>query len=388
MKRIAGWMLAAALLLTGCGGTAEVLPPEEAPALAEEAAAAYAAITADLTFAVEVEEEDSTVTILDVTPDNAWNAAGMENLFPICYRWFPAQAADWTAQMTDERGTLLTLTAPDGGTVLQCCSGGDVVRWSVDGTESYALAVNPEEGEPYEGKLYTLLDVVAEDAVGDKVWSGTVDGSVTDLTAVAERLAEQIAESYRTVPDFVTWKPQDMRPDGVTVFDVYRGQPEQFCCGMGFRLLVAGGPEEMPRTYWETGSGLDTADADGYYSWGREVLVEKNAAGDWTCVDWGTGGYSVLLPFGREENATLAELTDAFFLTEGFSHDWLLPYYLLDRPDLDGLPPLLDQRSPAEARELCAALAEVLREHPDYFENWTGETLREALGDYRDALNA
>ena len=89
MKRILlCWMLLA--LLTGCGKAGEPVPeevPEEAEALSGEelvssAMAAYAAITEDPTFTLDVEEDEAAGINLPITPESAWNVAGQENLFP------------------------------------------------------------------------------------------------------------------------------------------------------------------------------------------------------------------------------------------------------------------------------------------------------------------
>ena len=86
--------------------------------------------------------------------------------------------------------------------------------------------------------------------------------------------------------------------------------------------------------------------------------------------------------------APLSELVDAFFLTEGESHDWLVPCYILEHPaeDMAALPALLDQRTEEEARELCGVLGDCLRT-ADYWD-WTPETLAAALGSYGAYLNA
>ena len=81
-----------------------------------------------------------------------------------------------------------------------------------------------------------------------------------------------MAENYRNAPDWVVWKPLDVQSSGTDVFDIY---------------------------------------------WGCETLVKKNEAGDWYIAGRVTSGYTVELPFDRLENASLEELTDAFFLTEG-----------------------------------------------------------------------
>lgn len=394
MKHCRGWVVLLAVLLTGCGATdAPVTDTEEtAGALAAEAAAVYDAISEYKNFTVTVEERDGALTVLHITPDNAWNvenpAWGLENSFT----WSAAEERDWDGQLAEEdRGNLLTLVSAGGQASLRCCSGGDVVELTADGETRYARAVNPKEGqEPFEGKVYDLMVVIARDAMSALVWSGAVDGGL-DMDAAAARLAEQVAEAYRNVPDWVEWKPADFQLSSVSVFDAYRGKPENFCCGMGFRLLVED-PDSAQAGYWQAGSGLGEPDGDGYYYWGSEVTVQKNGAGDWYCADRGTGGASVLLPFGWAwtEGVPLEDLVDAFFLTEGFTHDWLLAKYIVAQPSeaLAELPELLAGRTEAELQNFGATLAALYRDYPSE-ENWASqEDLRTALGPYAVYLDA
>ena len=158
------------------------------------------------------------------------------------------------------------------------------------------------------------------------------------------------------MPDWVSWKPLDFQANGASVFDAYYGEPENFCAGLGFRLLVDDPYGEMANS-WQAGAGLGEPDADGYYGYGGETGIQKNEDGDWTCGGLATGGSAVALPLsGSGEEAPLSELVDAFFLTEGVSHDWLLPNYILGRPaeDMAALPALLDdldrRRGPGAVR--------------------------------------
>ena len=395
MKRflLCGVLLA---LLAGCGTAGEQLPEEVTeetePLSGEEltpsAMAAYAEITKDLTFTLYVEEEDATGISLSITPEAAWNVAGRENLFPIGYQWEPASAEAWGDQWSDikSRGRLFAMTAPDGETTLQCCPGGDVVLWPVDGETHYACVTAAAEGE---SGLSGLLQGIAEDALWDAAFCGpTVDGAETDYEEIARQLNEAMAENVRHVPDWVSWKPLDFQANGASVFDAYYGEPENFCAGLGFRLLVDDPYGEMANS-WQAGAGLGEPDADGYYGYGGETGIQKNEDGDWTCGGLATGGSAVALPLsGSGEEAPLSELVDAFFLTEGVSHDWLLPNYILGRPaeDMAALPALLYAWTDAEARELCAVLGRCLRD-ADYWD-WTPETLAETLGSYGAYLDA
>lgn len=285
-------------LLAGCG-TAGEQTPEEVPEevlegeteslsgeeLVSSAMEAYAAITKDLTFTLDVTAEDAEPLTLSITPESAWNVAGRENLFPDSYQWEPSSASTFGVQWTDmeDRGLCFTMTAPDGETTLRCCTGGDAVMWNVDGEAHYA-----------------------------------------QVTAVED-----------------------------------------------------------------VGSGLGEPDADGYYGYGGAVSIRRKTDGNWSCDGLATGGSSVDLPLSAPgAEAPLSELADAFFLTEGESHDWLVPCYILEHPaeDMAALPALLDQRTEEEARELCGVLGDCLRT-ADYWD-WTPETLAAALGSYGAYLNA
>lgn len=373
MKRCCTWMLILAVLLTGCG------PHQTPEALAAEV---YEAISGNEIFTVEVGEADGTVTTLDITPENARNVAGREEHFAASYEWSAADRADWEEQMKGERGRLLTLRSPDGRTMLQCCSGGDIVFLSQNGAETYVRAVNPREGEPLEGKLYDALEIIARDAVSADVWDAAADGSGTDLEKAAAELAEQVAENYRNVPDWVAWKPLDVQAGGCRVYDVYRGEPEQFCFDMDLLVLLEE-PAASGSIYWNAGAGIRDQEPDGYWHWDHEVRVMKDQNGDWRCADWGTGGCRVELPFERGEDALLEELVEAFYLTEGLAHDSLLPDYMLQRPadSLRVLPQLLEKRTDREARQLCRALAAVL-EDGLYEGGWTLESLKTVMGSY------
>ena len=370
--------------------TAEVqeeAEPLSGEALTASAVAAYAKITQSLTFTLYVEEGSGAGWDLSITPENAWNVEGRENLFPISYQWSAASAADWAAQVgaMGEDDLLLEMASPDGATSLRYCTAGDVIAWTAAGGTSYAHAAVLPDQEPVSG----LLRGIAEDALRDAAFSApTVDGAETDYEEIARQLSEAMAENVRAVPDWVAWKPLDFRTGGVSVFDAYYGEPENFCAGLGFRLRLDS-PDSAMANSWQAGSGLGEPEVDGSYGWGRETAIRKNADGDWYCADMGTGGYSAELPLSAAgEKAPLSELVDAFFLTEGTSHDWLVPNYILyhTAEEMEALPALLDRRTDAEARALCAALGTCLRD-ADYWD-WTTETLARALGSYGAYLDA
>ena len=269
MKRflLCGVLLA---LLAGCGTAGEQLPeevPEETAevqegaeplsgeALTASAVAAYAKITQSLTFTLYVEEGSGAGWDLSITPENAWNVEGRENLFPISYQWSAASAADWAAQVgaMGEDDLLLEMASPDGATGLRCCTAGDVIAWTAAGGTSYAHAAVLPDQEPVSG----LLQGIAEDALRDAAFSApTVDGAETDYEEVARQLSEAMAENVRHVPDWVSWKPMDFRTGGVSVFDAYYGEPENFCAGLGFRLRLDS-PDSAMANSWQAGQGWE-----------------------------------------------------------------------------------------------------------------------------------
>ena len=364
---------------------AEPLSGEE---LTASAMAAYAKITEDLTFTLDVEEDDAAGINLSITPESAWNVAGRENLFP---DQLPVGAGlggglGRPVERHQKQRTALCHDRPGRGDhppVLHRRRCGAVDR---GGEAHYACVTAAAEGE---SGLSGLLQGIAEDALRDAAFSApTVDGAETDYEEIARQLSEAMAENVRAVPDWVTWKPLDFQAGGASVFDAYYGEPENFCAGLGFRLRLDS-PDSAMANSWQAGSGLGEPDADGSYGWGREAAIRKNADGDWYCDGLATGGSSVSLPLSAAgEDAPLSELVDAFFLTDGTSHDWLVPNYILyhTADEMEALPALLDRRTDAEARALCAALGTCLRD-ADYWD-WTTETLARALGSYGAYLDA
>jgi hypothetical protein len=236
------------------------------------------------------------------------------------------------------------------------------------------------------GFLYDLLKLVPEEFVARQVWDVTVDGSISEKEA-AGRMAEKIAENYRSVPDWVSWKAESVRAERAEVYDIYRGTPEEFCFNLGLAVKVAD-PMAAEAGYWQAGSGLGEADEDGFYGWDRQVLVRKNDEGNWGVLDMGTGGYSVN-PEWPAEKPWAEWQVELFCLTEGYTHDWIVPTLLLSlTPDqMESLPAILDQLTEAESRELCTVLGELLA-RDDLQNYYTADTLRPLLGEYGSLLDA
>ena len=358
----------------------------ESDALAAKAAAVYAAVAEDA-FTLSVTEPDGTTTTLEILPGvNDGNVQSRENTFSYTYRWSEATAEDWDAQCAAAAiGNAVTLAASEELRI-SCRANGDVIEFTDHGSVMYLRAVNPKEGlEPFAWNFCGAMTLIAGDALAYEMWNVTADGGLHPQEAAAQML-EQIAANYRAAPDWALWKPLDTQAGEADVFDIYWGEPQAFCCGMSLRLKFDDYHSESTNR-WQVGAGLSEPDGDGYCGYGAEVVVRKNADGDWQYAERGSGGYSVD-PQNTEGKPQLEWLVEVFCLTEGFTHDWRAPYYILDldEEDLSRLPSILAQLTEAEARDLCAVLGRCLREY-DYWE-WSIELLAPLLGDYGAWLDA
>ena len=340
----------------------------------------YLAVTAGERFYVQVLEYDGDWTDLTVIRgENDWNVTNLEYGFQ-GFQWSPATAEEWV-MLDGTDGNLLVLMA-DGENSIACRSGSDVVQVTRNGEIFYLRAVNPKEGEPYEWKLYGLLEGVAEDAMAHQVFDITVDGSLSADEAAWE-IACQIAENHKLLPEWVKRGVVDMEATEAAVFDRYRGDPEQFCFDMSWRLQL---PDEPLDIYWVAGAGASEPDEEGWRTYFAQALAEKDEDGNWHLVDRGTGGYTVN-PEWPAEKPWLDWLVEVFCLTEGLTHDWIAPHQILSLPpdQMERLPAILDQLTEREVRELCAAMGYVLEESPGHY--YTVDALRTLLGNYGDWLD-
>lgn len=354
-----------------------VVPEVDWCAVAQEA---YVTVTDREQFQVLIAESDGTVTELTVIDGvNDWNVYGLRYSFEQ-FDWSAAAEADWTALEGDLR---MSFSVP-GEISLSCTQSGDIVKITTPEKTEYLRATNPTQ-DVFLTNLYSLLDTVPEDAYSVGIWSTPVDGAL-GVEEAAAALRDTVVANYMAVPDWVSWKPVEVKAGGAEVFDVYRGTPEQFCFGLGISVKIKD-PMAPEAIYWQAGAGLEEPDAEGFYGWGREVLVEKNEDGNWFMRDWGTGAYSVN-PVKPVDKPQLDWLVELFCLTEGFTHDHIVPYLLLELSDeeIAKLPALLDQLTEAEAQDLCATLGRHLRES-DYW-RWSIDLLKPLLGDYGSYLDA
>ena len=284
------------------------------------------------------------------------------------YRWSEAEEGDWEAQGGDQ----VTLADQSGGLSLSARSGGDVVRLRTGEAVAYLRAEDKyDSSDVQESMIFRALRSPLERIIDQAVWdNAVVDGSVTDLETVARQMTEQIAKGYRDLPDFLVWKPNDVQiqEDPQRVFDAWYGEEPNFCFGMGIYISLTD-PLSDQGSYWQPGAGLPEEPVfEDYYPWGMEVHAVLDQEADlWRIEGSGTGGYSVTLPFDIAA-APVSELVDAWFLSGGSTHDYLLLSYLCDRPlsDLVGLNDALDQRSGEEAEAFLLGLKLHMEEFPSY----------------------
>ena len=211
------------------------------------------------------------------------------------------------------------------------------------------------------------------------IWQVTADGSLPPEEAALE-MAQKTVDNFLSLPDDISWKPEGIRLVSAEVFDNYWGETPQFCYVLSMDVQMT--EKMMMSIHWGAWNGEDP-DGDGWYTFSSEVHVTKNDAGDWTYYGGGTGGGCVNLCDGEG----LEYLLNCFFLTEGFSHNWKVPYAILDMTDeqLQQLPVLLDKRTKGEAKEFCSHLGSLLQEY-DYWTQTT-ESLSAVLGQYAQFLN-
>jgi len=193
----------------------------------------------------------------------------------------------------------------------------------------------------------------------------SVDGSITDYSVVAQKLAEQYAEISINRPDWFSRRAEDAVVSGANIFDAYYGKDmPNFCFVMGLKLKLT----DTQRQYWEAGSGLaeppTTGEYAGYYGWGAEVSVKKGADGNWHITGLATGGSMVDVPYVLSE-ANVKQLVELYFLTEGQTRDWHILRELAEHP-LDDVRAELNALDPTQAQELRQGVLGFMESYPDY----------------------
>ena len=229
---------------------------------------------------------------------------------------------------------------------------------------AYALFELPETEY---AALWRELFGVARYAPEDAVFSGVSADRSLSMDEAAAAIGEGIADAIRALPAWVEWKPLDVQFTGASVFDAYRGEPENFCAGMGIALkLASDDPEDVGRSFWETGSGLPDepisgGELDGYYRWSREISVCRDETGQWVLTGMNTGGSAVFVPgwtYSSDmensfERASVEELLRLYSLSDGDFHEYITTLLCWKTPrELENIASDLDVLSPDELQEL------------------------------------
>lgn len=205
--------------------------------------------------------------------------------------------------------------------------------------------------------------LMAEGARGEDFC--TVDGDETDYAVIARKLTEQYAEVLCTRPAWYHQIAHDAIFGDAQVFDAYYGEDDPNFC---FNMILYVKVDDENVNYWQAGAGIekmpDGSGYDGYYYWGREVQVRRNEDGDWHLDGLNSGGCTVRLPIVPEE-ASAQELTEMFFLTDGFTHDYRLLYYLAQKP-LDEVLEQMNALKGEQRESLRSAIIDFIEDYPDY----------------------
>lgn len=342
---------------------------QAASQLGEQISDAYGRLST-LPFTATVEAEDGQQWTYTIRQGNSYNVEFVGNYLPVSFTWSQTEKTAWDSQ----QGYLLTLDNSQSGVSLSAKSGGDVVRLEEGSAICYLRAHSSDSSDPAEEQnnaIFQHLLILAEDAAGQAVWdNAVVNGSITDLEEVAAQLTEQVAQGYRDLPDFLVWKPSDVQiqENSQRVFDVWHGENPNFCFGLGIYVGISD-PMSSQAFHWQVGSGLPEEPSFGdYYPWGQETyVVLDQEANLWRIQGAGTGGYAAELPFDLAA-ATVSDLVDAWSLSEGFTHDYRLFYYLTDKSlaELADLNEALDRLSREEAEAFLLGFKSHMEEYYMY----------------------
>ena len=342
---------------------------QAASQLGEQISDAYGRLST-LPFTATVEAEDGQQWTYTIRQGNSYNVEFVGNYLPVSFTWSQTEKTAWDSQ----QGYLLTLDNSQSGVSLSAKSGGDVVRLEEGSAICYLRAHSSDSSDPAEEQnsaIFQHLLILAEDAAGQAVWdNAVVNGSITDLEEVAAQLTEQVAQGYRDLPDFLVWKPNDVQiqENSQRVFDAWYGENPNFCFGLGIYVGISD-PMSAQAFHWQVGSGLPEEPSFGdYYPWGQETyVVLDQEANLWRIQGAGTGGYAAELPFDLA-TATVSDLVDAWSLSEGFTHDYRLFYYLTDKSlaELADLNEALDRLSREEAEAFLLGFKSHMEEYYMY----------------------
>ena len=322
---------------------------------AELAQSIYSAIVGDYAsrdFYMEVTdgpEGSSTTTRIHMTDENSWNLRNDVS----GYQWA------YTSSDGSEASLPITISTPDGNTWLRCWADSNRVMLVKDGTMHFFTA------EASDGRtLFDHLLWAADDAIVHEAYGIVIDGSVTDYETVVEEYARQFSANLSALPEWASSKPEGVvyRTSGAE--QAYFGEGVENFCGY-FGLYFS---PEMGMSDWQAGSGMDEETEGkytGWWKWGIGADFARNEDGDWVCTGTYTGGAGLTYPTPLKD-ATVEELVYYFYHTWGNNHDYLIPYYICQKPvsELDELNRALDTRE--NPSSLCLALGTFLRDYGHY----------------------
>ncbi len=298
---------------------------------------------------------------------------------PTDYRWTdntPGHATGnfytWTPCEDEGEDGGYSITFDNGICSFTVYSGNDRIKLTEHGETMYFSGHYQYPGPDVTdvSSLFQRYSQYAESAVYEQgMRACTVDGHESDYAVIAQKLTELYAGALRARPAWHHQRAQDAIAVGAEMFDAYYGGDDpNFCFVMRLYLKVD------DDHYWQAGAGIDPlpdgSDYEGYYSWSREACVQRGEDGNWYLEGLNTGGSSVRLPVAPDE-ATVQQLMEMYFLTDGFTHEYLLLNYLAEKP-VDEVLAQLDALEDEQRAALRAAILKFIEEYPDYT-TWTAE---------------
>ena len=358
-----------------------------------QAGAAYAIKPTALSFLTELQTSGISSAVLTVEQVESSLEDGLRDEIFSSLRDIAAHG-EMLREVTDE-GVLRGYPVYDFSAVLTLSDGTQITLYPIFTHKGSVLLnltsdsadrrfVLEDANSLYSSLLYAagVGDVTGEQrkAICDQV--SVPYGDSDDLTVVARSLVGRIVAAWMEMPSYTVWKPLDVKIGDVSVTDSYFGEDENFLANVTLWLKFDG---NYSANFWQSGAGLIAQDADGYWRWGGEMLVELRD-GAWVTDDGiGGAGRSVNVGF-RFETAGCEQLVKAFTLTSGFTHDDLIPSYFCDLPASERakLGAVLDGYTKAQASDFLRAVSDHLAQYPTYHE-LTVETLYAELPDkYKD----
>ena len=277
------------------------------------------------------------------------------------YEWTQVDESQWTGL----EGNEYSFRFANERYAFTVYSHEEKMELQVNGVTLY-FAGTPGWGDSSGSTMYARFRPYAETALRQYERDiCQVSGSETEYALIAQGLAEQYAKMVLDRPTWADFLAIDFRVGSAEMYDAYYGQDmPNFVFRMTYYLKVT----ERQRNFWETGSGLTEPSGSGlygdYFRDGRYVYVVKSEDGNWHMAGMATGGATATLP-GALEDATTGQMIEWYFLTEGWTHDWRILYYLAEKP-LEEIKEQLNGLETEQRQELTDALLEYVTAYPNY----------------------